>query len=144
MAKRSEVADQPPHVGTEHLPLFARPVAAGRATALPVRSHDPPAAQDAALAGASRAKSQRARLLELTDQAGPRGLVHTEADDLLGWAGGTANRRYVELHDAGRVARLTERRETKHGAKAHLYVTPRHVAGRALVDLSPHPGARAR
>lgn len=136
MSRRETLAEQPPYVGTEHLPLFAQPVAAGRATVLPVRSHDPPAAHQAATASAVRAKTQRAQLEEATDRAGERGLIHTEADDLLGWPGGTANRRFCDLYAAERVARLRERRATKHGGQAHVYVTPRHVAGRALVPLT--------
>ena len=70
------------------------------------------------------AKQQRQSLLALTS-AGSEGRTWRELDRLTGWGHGSTSRVLSDLHKAGKIARLTERRY-----RCFVYVLPEHVEGR--------------
>lgn len=86
---------------------------------------------------ASGETSRRQRLvLNLLRDAGARGLTWKELSTSTGMHHGQASGALSNLHLAGRVARLSERR-----GRCHPYTLPEYVGGR---ETDPHGGRAAR
>lgn len=61
-------------------------------------------------------------------RAHPDGAVHTEIDEVYGWANNTSSRRLVDLRARGMVTWADETRPTRTGRRAHVYVIVPNVA----------------
>lgn len=77
-------------------------------------------------------RSRQAKALDLLLQAGAHGLVVAEVEHLLDVGHGQASSALSHLHRAGRVVRLTDRRNTQ-----ELYVHPDYVNGRKESPYNP-------
>lgn len=69
-------------------------------------------------------KRQR-RVLAVLEIPQEYGITVTELRGITGWHHGTASGTLSVLHKAGRIARLTDKRE-----RCHVYVLPEYVDGR--------------
>lgn len=73
----------------------------------------------------------------LVHRAGIDGLTWKDLSERTGWHHGTASGALSVLHKAGKIARLSERRD-----KCQIYVTPENVLGRETADYQPNVSAR--
>jgi ribosomal protein S25 len=80
-------------------------------------------------------RDQREARRLLAEQRGG-GLTQAELQEEMGVGHGTASQVLSNLHAAGHVARLVERRK-----RSHVYVLPEHVDGR---ELSPYRRLQSR
>ena len=73
----------------------------------------------------------------LVHRAGIDGLTWRDLSEETGWHHGTASGALSVLHKAGKISRLSERRD-----KCQIYVTPENVLGRPTSDYTPNVSAR--
>jgi len=92
-------------------------------------------AQEADASGATAARQSAA--LAFIDGAQGWGATWAEVAEQLGWHHGTASGALSNLHAAGRLVRLQERR-----GGSQVYVTPRHQEGRTEAPRRATAGTR--
>jgi ribosomal protein S25 len=81
-------------------------------------------------------QSRQAKALEAVELAAAHGITVAEVEDLLGIGHGQASSALSHLHRAGRIKRITARRN-----KQEIYVTEEHRGGR---EESPYNARPAR
>ncbi|MGP1345558.1 MAG: hypothetical protein ACTS3F_02665 [Phycisphaerales bacterium] len=97
--------------------------------ALPHRRDAPETSIDAAHNAAATAPSVRARLLDAIRAAGPSGLTNDEAAALLGAPIQSVGPRCLDLREAGLVVDGGDRRPTRWGRAAIVWVAVEHAPG---------------
>lgn len=108
-----------PFVGTAK--VTERP----RIDTMPVAAGVVDTSREAAAAGAESAARNRRLVLQLVTGAGQRGATCDEVAAAMGKAQNEVSGRFTDLHRLGLIARSGQRRKTRAGRDAHVWVALR-------------------
>ena len=79
------------------------------------------------------ASTYRAHTLSLIEKSGKRGLCADEIAASMDYIPNIISTRLLELEEAGQIVRLAETTKTRSNRRAHLFVLPENVNGRATI-----------